>query len=305
MIRSAVSTSCLDVRACLVFSIASILYHDVSSLSVSSNLVAANSGEMELNVWKTAAPEVLQKNLAPRKTSALFFGDSILRFAVSDFCDQTLSHVWESIGDIRHDKSAGPFICNVTHSATLLLEFMQYGFGYDLPETPAFSFGNPSSNSKMALEITSKHVAALGITVDTVFLESNLWDIGRHEDSFQHIPWQDYTREWKDNATEMIHLVDKLFPASKHVWISTCISPADTRKERSESLNRAALAILPGSWTYIDTENILHHDLHYRDGFHLDAQSTIPLIKYLLEVVAEVDLSGVELGPYRNQQRSA
>jgi len=305
MIRSVVSTICLNVRARLVFSLASVLYHNVSSLSLDANFVASKNGELELNVWEATVPEVLQKHVAARKTSALFFGDSILRFAVSDFCNQTRSQVWESIGDIRHYKQAGPFICNVTHSEILLLEFMQYGFGYDLQQTSEFTYGNPYSNSKMALEIISKHVAELGIAVDAVFLESNLWDIDRHDDGFQDIPWEDYTREWNDNATEMIHLVEELFPVSKHVWISTCVSPEDTRKERSESLNRAALAILPGRWTYIDTESILHHDLHYRDKWHLDAQSTIPLVKYLLEVVAEVDLSDVELGPYRSQQNNA
>jgi len=72
MIRSVVSTICLNVRARLVFSLASVLYHNVSSLSLDANFVASKNGELELNVWEATVPEVLQKHVVARKTSSFF-----------------------------------------------------------------------------------------------------------------------------------------------------------------------------------------------------------------------------------------
>jgi hypothetical protein len=108
---------------------------------------------------------------------------------------------------------------------------------------------------------------------------------------FPNVSWEVYTKDWVANATEMIQLVEELFPESKHMWISTSVSFNDTRKLMSELLNEAARTVVPDTWTYLDTESILNYSLHYRDDYHLNPQSTIPLVNHLLDLAAEANAS--------------
>jgi len=263
------------------------------------------NGETELAVrrlrnkatkTKDAATEEQQQHVASRKTTAFFYGDSILRYATSDFCISTNSDLWESIGDIKQDKLAGPRICNVRNSDTLLLNFFSFGFGYDAPLARAYEFApHPQlpGNSKEALKSIKNIITQLGISIDVFYLQSNLWDVSRHNDWFKRVPWGKYTSQWKVNATEMIQLVEELFPKAKHAWISTCDPITDTRHEQAESLNEAARAILPESWSYFDVRSILHEPPNFRDKFHLAPNSTIPLMRGLLEAVSDAELSHV------------
>lgn len=285
---------------------ASLLCHNVNSLrSHSKSGDEASNGEMELavrrwrnNATKTTAPakEAQQQHSFSRKTTIFFYGDSILRYATSDFCISTNSDLWESIGDIKQDKLAGPRICNVRNSNTLLLNFFSFGFGYEAPLARAYEFApHPQlpGNSKDALKLIKNILTQLGIDVDVFFLQSNLWDVSRHNDWFKRVPWNKYTSQWKVNATEMIQLVEELFPKSKHAWISTCDPITDTRHEQAESLNEAARAILPESWSYFDVRSILHEPPDFRDKFHLAANSTIPFMRGLLEAFSDAELSHV------------
>jgi len=271
-----------------------ILCHNVNSLRLHSNSSAeAANGEME----QAAAKEAQEQHFASRKTTALFYGDSILRYATSDFCISTNSDLWESIADIKQDKMAGPRICNVKNTDILLLDFFSFGFGYDSPLARAYEFAaHPQlpGNSKEALKLIKSIITKLGINIDVFFLQSNLWDVSRHNDWFKHVPWEKYTSEWKVNATEMIQLVEELFPKSKHTWMSTCVSMADTRHEQAESLNEAARTMLPGSWSYLDVRSTLHETPNFRDKFHLAPNSTIPLMRGLLEEFAGAELRRVK-----------
>jgi hypothetical protein len=262
-----------------------------TALRMSESAEAA-PGEMERGVQISAAKEAQQEDMAPRQTAALFYGDSILRYAVSDFCEFSKSETWASLGDIEQMPIAGPRICNVTDNSTLILEFMQYGFGYELPLTHGYeTCRHPllPPSSKESLEIIHKTITELGIKVDAFFLESNLWDVQRWMDDFTNVPWEVYTKDWAANATEMIQLVEKLFPEAQHMWISTCVSFKDNRKTLSELLNKVAQTVVPDSWTYLDTESILGHKLYYRDKYHLRAQSTLPLVSHLLGLVTEAN----------------
>lgn len=285
------------MRVILLCLCASIQCHNVNSLRHSEKGAETTTEVNELAV-KAAAKEAQQHHLAPRKTAALFYGDSILRYATSDFCASTSSDLWESLADIKQEKLAGPRICSVRNSDTLLLDFFSFGFGYELPLAGAYEFArHPQlpANSKETLKLIKSKITKLGINIDAFFLQSNLWDVSRHDTLFgqfssSHV-WEKYSSEWKSNATEMIQLVEELFPKAKHSWISTCVSERDTRKTRSESLNEAARAILPESWSYLDVRTLLHQPPTYRDKFHLAPNSTIPLMRSLLEVLPDPKLS--------------
>jgi hypothetical protein len=187
----------------------------------------------------------------------------------------------------------GPKICNVKNSDTLLLDFFNFGFGYEQPIGTGYGKVHHSQlppNAKEALTLIQKNITKLGIQIDAFFLQSNLWDVTRHQQFFPNSSWPEYQKGWTANATEMIQLVEQLFPTSKHMWVSTRVRRGDTRQPHSQSLNQAAQAILPKSWIYVDVEKILRKNFHYRDTFHLAAQSTIPLMKHLLEVHAGANL---------------
>jgi len=276
-------------RSRLFLLLASALCHCADSVRLNSERAGATNGGMQDGVLKVATRDAQQHRSASKKTTVLFYGDSILRFAAEDLCKHTSSELWESIGGIRQEEFAGPRICNLKNSDTLLLFFFSYGFGYDLPLThgyPNMRHSQLPPNSKEALELIKTNLTNLGIKIDAFFLESNLWDVQRHNEFFPKKWWNRYVSEWKANATQMIQLVDTLFPESKHMWISSCISEEDTRKAQSESLNRAARTILPERWNYIDVESLLHRRPYYRDTWHLAPGSTIPLMKLLLERAA-------------------
>jgi hypothetical protein len=246
---------------------------------------------------KSAAKEAQEQHQASKTKAVLLYGDSILRYAAQDFCISTNSDLWESIADIKQEKLAGPRICNVRNSDTLLLDFFSFGFGYDLPLARAYEFGGHSqlpANSKEALKLIKNNITKLGISIDVFVLQSNLWDVSRHNDWFKRVPWEKYTSKWKANATEMIQLVEDLFPTAKHAWMSTCDPQTDTRQAQSESLNEAARSILPESWRYLDVPSILQEPPSYRDKFHLAPSSTIPLMRSLLEELADAKLSSVK-----------
>jgi hypothetical protein len=169
--------------------------------------------------------------------NVLFYGDSILHFAASDYCAVTKLELWNSIGGLYITPHGGPTVCNTTDSR-LLMEFMQFGFGYDLPNTHERHPLLPPSSMESLVVIHKKiGISGLNNTVDVFCLESNLWEIQHYKDFF--LP--DYTNEWKKNATKMFQLVEHLFPKATFVWISTCISNRGTaRKPHAEYLNIAA-----------------------------------------------------------------
>jgi hypothetical protein len=167
------------------------------------------------------------------------------------------------------------------------MEFMHFGFGYDLPLTAGFPVVRHPllpPNSMESLEIIHDKIGISGLnnTVDVFCLESNLWDVQRYQEFFPHTQWEDYTNEWKNNATKMFQLVEHLFPKATFVWVSTCVSNQDTRKPRSEYLNIAAKSILPANWIYLDVERVLNGTLSYRDKYHLAEASTVPLVQHIL-----------------------
>jgi hypothetical protein len=255
-------------------------------------------------------------------TTLMLYGDSILRMAaldrcgasdgysncITDVCDT--SKVWPSLGNIPRELTAGPIMCNVENSPNVILEFMAYGFGYEVPLSKSFDITRHSSlppNSKESLKIIKNEIAKAGITVDGFVLESNLWDIMRWTDFFSYVPFQAYTDEWKANATEMFQLVEELFPESKHMWLSTSVAPSDTQKSMSDSLNEVARSVLPDSWTYLDIESVLDHNLIFRplDTHHLAGPSNIPLVNHLLDLVAEASVSTSAEAPEANASTSA
>jgi hypothetical protein len=247
-------------------------------------------------------------------TTVVFLGDSILARSVVDFCEQSNSRVVKSIGDIAvegwaelmWDGKPGQFpeMCNITDTSTLLLDFFAYGFGNEVKGK-----GIPPS-SKESLTLIHKNIKHLGINVDGFILEANLWDVLRwslkpflnasapkdtdweataKDWAANASAWEAYTKDWAANATEMFQLVEKLFPESKHMWLSTCIQPIDPNKIQAESLNKVARTVLPDSWTYLDVESILKNNLHYRDFRHLDVPSTIPLVSHILDLVSAAE----------------
>jgi hypothetical protein len=103
------------------------------------------------------------------------------------------------------------------------MEFMQYGFGYNLPLTKGFPVVRHHllpPNSMEALEIIHDNIGISGLnnTVAVFCLESNLWDVQRYLEYFPHIPWEDYTNDWKNNATKMFQFVEHLFPQRQHLF---------------------------------------------------------------------------------------
>jgi hypothetical protein len=170
------------------------------------------------------------------------------------------------------------------------MEFMQFGFGYDLPPQCFSENRHPllPHNSMESLEIIHDKIGISGLnnTVDVFCLESNLWDIQRYRDCFPHLQFEDYTNEWKKNATKMFQLVEHLFPKATVVWVSTCISIRDPRKHQAEYLNIAAKSILPANWIYLDVERVLNGTLGYRgaDKYHLGQASTVPLVQHILNI---------------------
>merc|ERR1740120_611456 len=110
----------------------------------------------------------------------------------------------------------------------------------------------------------------------------------------------------------MIQLVEKLDPQSKHMWLSTCITPTEVmNKKLSEGLNKVARTIVPDSWTYIDVESLLGKDLHYRvdglmvDPHHFAPDTAVKLVDRIMELLAEETASTSAKAPEATASTSA
>jgi hypothetical protein len=205
----------------------------------------------------------------------------------------------------------------VDNSKDVFLEFMQFGLGGGMNAQGSEHIRNPMlpADSMEQLIKIDQIIKPMGINVDGFILEANLWDVKRYTDYHSSMPWDDYTKEWAAHATEMIQLVERLYPQAKHMWLSTCIAPnvidKVINKDYSQLLNEVARTIVPDSWTYIDVESLLGKDLHYRqegltiDPHHFAPDTAVKLVDNIMELLAEASASTSAKAPEATASTSA